>query len=142
MTDKEIRKLGRPELLELLIEQTRRKEELEQQVTDLQAQLKSRDIRLSQAGSIAEASLQVSRVFEEAQQAADQYLQNIQRLEREQQAATDQILGEARKQAEAIVSQAREESGADWQEVSQKLERFYDDHKGLRELIRYMELKL
>lgn len=142
MTDKEIRKLGRPELLELLIEQTRRKEELEQQVTDLQAQLKSRDIRLSQAGSIAEASLQVSRVFEEAQQAADQYLQNIQRLEREQQAATDQILGEARKQAEAIVSQAREESGAYWQEVSQKLERFYDDHKGLRELIRYMELKL
>ena len=142
MTDKEIRKLGRPELLELLIEQTRRKEELEQQVTDLQAQLKSRDIRLSQAGSIAEASLQVSRVFEEAQQAADQYLQNIQRLEREQQAATDQILGEARKQAEAIVSQAREESGAHWQEVSQKLERFYDDHKGLRELIRYMELKL
>ena len=142
MTDKEIRKLGRPELLELLIEQTRRKEELEQQVTDLQAQLKSRDIRLSQAGSIAEASLQVSRVFEEAQQAADQYLQNIQRLEREQQAATDQILGEARKQAEAIVSQAREESGAYWQEVSQKMERFYDDHKGLRELIRYMELKL
>ena len=77
MTDKELRKLRRGELLEMLLEQTRENERLKKQIADLQTQLESREITLKRSGSIAEAALKLNDVFEAAQKAADQYLENV-----------------------------------------------------------------
>ena len=46
MTDKELRRLRRDELLELLIEQTKRADALQVQLDDAQAQLSSRRIAI------------------------------------------------------------------------------------------------
>lgn len=43
----------------------------------------SRTIELEEAGSIAEAALKINGVFEAAQRAAEQYLMNVKRLNRE-----------------------------------------------------------
>ena len=64
MTEKELKKLNRYQLLELLLVQTERADSLEQKVERLQAQLDERELRFSQLGSIAEASVYVSGVFE------------------------------------------------------------------------------
>ncbi|MBQ4266396.1 MAG: hypothetical protein IJB85_12875 [Clostridia bacterium] len=87
MKEKPIRKMSREELLELLIQYTDEKEALEHKVAQLeeklalaQKQLSDRAIAISRAGSIAEASIQLSGVFEAAQKAADQYLENIRRM--------------------------------------------------------------
>lgn len=40
--------------------------------------------RLAKAGSIAEASLEINKIFEVAQKTADQYLENIYRLAEQQ----------------------------------------------------------
>ena len=77
MTDKELKKLSRKELLELLVIQTRKTEQLEAKVKRLEASLADRRIKIKNAGSLAEAAVQISGVLEAAQKAAELYLQNI-----------------------------------------------------------------
>lgn len=77
MTDKELRKLRRGELLEMLLEQTKENERLKKQIAELEAKLNDREIILKESGSIAEAALKLNGVFEAAQKAAEQYLENV-----------------------------------------------------------------
>lgn len=81
MTEKELRRLSRADLLELLVAQGKETQALRQQLEEAQAALRQREIELEQAGSIAEAALRLNDVFGAAQQAADQYLENIRLLE-------------------------------------------------------------
>ncbi len=48
--------------------------------SDLEKHRADRRIRLREAGSIAEAALKLNGVFEAAQEAANQYLENIERM--------------------------------------------------------------
>lgn len=80
MTTKELQKLNRKQLLELMLEQSRRIDQLERQLTATQEELQNRRIVAREAGSIAEAALRLNNVFEAAQMAADQYLENIRNL--------------------------------------------------------------
>lgn len=84
MTDRELKKLSRAELLELLLQQSKEIECLQAQLQRAREILSSREIRLQTAGSIAEAALALNGVFEAAQRAADQYLENVRRLAEEQ----------------------------------------------------------
>ena len=70
-------KLTRKQLLELLLCQTQRVEELESELAALEKKLRERRIAELEAGSIAEAALKLNGVFEAAQAAADQYLENV-----------------------------------------------------------------
>ena len=153
MTENDIKKLSRGVLLEILVEQTKERETEKEQFAQLQEKMKSREIKLSQAGSIAEAALQLNGVFEAAQEAAKQYLENIERLDLERQVQNELVKKEAREEAELILAKARveaaeimnkakEEANQYWTEVSEKLEKFYLEHKGLRELLKYMEMKI
>ena len=85
-TDQELKKLRRSDLLELLIAQEKENERLRSQVEQLEKRLADRAIDLEQAGSIAEAALRLNGVFQAAQAAADQYLENIRRLSEEPEA--------------------------------------------------------
>lgn len=87
MTDKELQKLKRGELLEILLEQSRENESLKIQLADknkaidvLNEKLECRKIDLKDAGTIAEASFKLNGVFEAAEKAAQQYLENLQAL--------------------------------------------------------------
>ena len=80
MTDKELHKLKRSELLELMLAQSREIDRLKKQLAHLENQLNSRALVLEQVGSIAEASLVLTRVFTDAQKAADLYLENVERI--------------------------------------------------------------
>lgn len=77
MTDKELSKMNRKELLQVLLRQSKRIDELERQLAEAQAELDRRRIVAAEAGSIAEAALRLNRVFEVAQEAADQYLLSL-----------------------------------------------------------------
>lgn len=80
MTDKTLRKMSRRELMEMLLEQSKEVERLRAELEQAKQKLRSRQILLREAGSIAEASLRLNEVFESAQKAADQYLLNVKRL--------------------------------------------------------------
>lgn len=73
----ELKKLNRQALLEILVAQSRRIDELEEQLAEAKAALQERSIMMDDAGSIAEAALKINEVFEAAQAAADQYLKGV-----------------------------------------------------------------
>ena len=77
MTDKELRRLSRSVLLEMLISQMQENEKLKQSLEEANAALSNRRIVIEQAGTMAEAALRLNGVFEAADEAARQYLENI-----------------------------------------------------------------
>lgn len=80
MTEREMKKLSRVDLLELLLEERRENERLRVKLEEANARLADRTIQLEQAGSIAEAALQLNGVFQAAEAAAAQYLESVRRL--------------------------------------------------------------
>ena len=80
MDEKQLRRLRRIDLMELLFSQAQEIESLQERVIELEEKLKNREILMAEAGSIAEAALKLNKVFESAQAAADQYLENVARL--------------------------------------------------------------
>lgn len=77
MTDKELRRLSRMELIQLLIEQTEENERLQKELDEAMEKLNDRRLLLSNAGSIAEAAVQINGLMETAQRTADLYLENV-----------------------------------------------------------------
>lgn len=168
MTNQELKKFSRGDLLELLVtrgrENERLQKELEQAGAALEAErkktrelLENRRIQIDEAGSIAEAALRVNGVFEAAEKAAQQYLENVRQLsgrqeevcarrEAESKARADAMLRQAaekcraaeeetRRRCEEMTRQAREESEKYWAEVSRRLESFYREREDLRALL-------
>lgn len=80
MENKELRKLKRIELLEIMIEQSKQIDELKEQLRIATEKLAEKELIMKEAGSIAEASLRINKVFEAAQEAADQYLKSIKKM--------------------------------------------------------------
>lgn len=74
-----LRKLNKLQLLELLAQQEREIQALQELLAVRDAELAERRIRIAQSGSIAEAALKLNDVFEAAQKAADQYLLSLQK---------------------------------------------------------------
>ncbi|MBR5470904.1 MAG: DNA repair protein [Oscillibacter sp.] len=99
MTEKELRKLNRYQLLELLVVQTKRADELQKKLDELEERTAEQHIHLSKLGSIAEASLQLSGVFDAAQKAAGLYLDAARKQ-------AGEIVEDARLQAAGIVRDA------------------------------------
>lgn len=188
MIDRQLGKLKRSELLELLIEQAKEAERLRTELAEAQKSLKSRELKLEEAGSIAEAALQINGVFETAQAAAAQYLENIEALSGRQEAVCARREEESRRKAEKMLEEAQatkeqvqeectrmeentrrqceelaERTGkqceelieqtkqqceemrcqADlqveekWKDISNRLEKFYQAHEELRELLSF-----
>ncbi|MCC8126078.1 MAG: DNA repair protein [Clostridiales bacterium] len=84
MTDKELKRLSRSELLEMLIIQMEENEKMKQRLAEAEAELADRHIRIAEAGTLAEAALRLNDVFAAADQAAAQYLENIKRKAEEE----------------------------------------------------------
>ena len=78
MTDKQLKRLSRRDLLEMLIIQTRKVEALEAKLADTEQKLQDKLLAIEESGSLAEAVLRLNGVFEAAENAARQYLENIQ----------------------------------------------------------------
>ena len=157
MTDQELRKLSRKDLLELLVAQGRERDALQAELEKAIAALADKQLRIEQSGSIAEAALQVNGVFNAAQEAAEQYLENIRlrseqidavcaQREKESKEKADRQLQEAARAAHQIEEDtkrrcqemenaAKEKAETYWAEVSTRLQTFYQEHKELKKLL-------
>lgn len=94
MTEKELKKLGRADLVQLILELTQENTTLRAQLADAQRTMDDRNIQLGSAGSLAEAALKLSGIFEAADAACQLYMENFQRLTREMaNAACQQYMG-------------------------------------------------
>lgn len=103
MTDKQLRRLSREELIDILFDLQTRNEALTAQNQALARQLEDRRLQISESGSIAEAALRLNGVFAAAQAAADQYLL----CAKESLDVAERTLANAKRSADKIVSQAQ-----------------------------------
>lgn len=160
MTDRELRQLKRTDLLELLIAQMKENETLKAQLEEAQTALEERTIAMEKAGSIAEASLVLNGVFQAAQAAGQQYLENIERLSNEQTTICERLEAESRAKADALTAQteadckkraedcrqrcdemlrkAEADSKAYWDKVHAQLEDFCSTRAGLQEMLSFL----
>lgn len=69
--------MSRSELLEMLITQMEENKSLKAQLKEANAALENRQIEIEKSGSLAEAALRLSGVFEAADRAAQMYLDNL-----------------------------------------------------------------
>lgn len=112
MTDKELKKLSRTELLELLLTQSKEVERLKVLLKQANDKVESRALMVEEAGSIAEAALKVNGVFEAAQQAAEQYLENVRALADRENDVYIRREEESKQRAKKIIEDAQRQSDA------------------------------
>ena len=105
---KELKKLSRQELLELLLAQSEELQQCRAENADLKKKLADRNYKLDNAGSIAVASLSLSGIFDAAQKAADEYLYNVRQLADRQAKELQQMQLESKRRLRTEGRQSRE----------------------------------
>ena len=112
MTDKEFKRLNRSQLIEIIYQFQIKVEELTQENQNLSTALEDKRLRITRAGSIAEAALAVNNVMQSAQNAAQQYLDEIQSLYSEIDEECQKIREKANAEAAAVIQQAKMEAAS------------------------------
>lgn len=142
MTDKELRKLTRAELLEILLAQSREIDRLNTDLERIQQQLQKREIALTSAGNIAEAALLLNGVFEAAQAAADQYLENIMSPVMDTETQCSRMLDETRQQCSDMLQATAEKSRAVWEVIRQEIFNPKLDYAQWQQITEYIDRQL
>ena len=100
MTEKELRKLNRYELLEMLLAQGKKLERLERELAEANERLAQRQQIVA---TMAEAAMRLNRVFEAADSAAKGYLSNMELI-------ANGLLDDARRKAARIIKDAEQQA--------------------------------
>lgn len=134
--------LSKNEMIMVMHDQEQEIEKLKAQVSELQAKLDNYEIKISNVGSLAEASAQINDLFVAAQATVDTYIENV----KKQEARCEEALAEVERQSNEIIAEAEavaqkrlEAADAEieekWAVIESRLLVMYDSHKGLKELV-------
>lgn len=102
MTDKEFRRLRRSDLIDIIYEYQKNEEKMAAEIKELREKLEAQELKISNAGSIAEAVAGLNDIFAVAQRTADQYLEKVQEANRDAEKERDEIIAEAHREAARI----------------------------------------
>lgn len=89
MTEKELKRLRRTDLLELLLEQSRENEDLRRDLTQAQEQLKDQTSRMESAETLAETAQTLGSMIKDVQETFERYLETIRLQTQEAESAAD-----------------------------------------------------
>ena len=107
MTDKEFKRLSRAQLIDIIYQLQLQIDNLNEEKQALESELADKRLRLSTAGNIAEAALEMNNCFRSAQNAAEQYLDEIKAIREETEAERQRILAKAHEEAKASIPDAK-----------------------------------
>ncbi len=77
MRSRDCRHYSRRELIEIIYELERREERLERKLEKAREKLKTRSVRMEQAGSLAEVAAVIAGLFDAADETAAMYLSGV-----------------------------------------------------------------
>ena len=132
MPDRELRRMSRTELVEIIFALKQSEDQLKAENAELKEKLADRQLHIENAGSIAQAALELNKVFEAAQAAADDYLASVratisapdnmaEALRARARIEAQQILEQARTDAESLKAQTRQECQAMTEDAQRRL---------------------
>lgn len=134
--------LSKNEMMMVMHDQEQEIERLKAKVSELQATIDNYEIKVEEAGTLAEASAQINNLFEAAQATVETYIENMKKRAEK----SEEILADVQKQADGIISEAeavaqKRLAAADaeidekWAVIESRLLVLYESHKGLKELV-------
>ena len=106
MTDKEVKRLNKAQLIDIIYQLQLRMDELTEKNRELEAALEDKRLRMRDAGDIAHAALEMNACFQSAQTAAEQYLSEIRAMHAEMETERQRLLAEAQREADLIIATA------------------------------------
>ncbi len=132
--ERELRQMNRTELIEIIYALQQNEKNIRAENEELHNLLDDRTLRIQKAGSIAEAAMSLNHVFEDAQKAAEQYLESIKERElavrtgqvdltREAQEQAREIVANAQRQAEEILASANAQAQVSLKEAEEAEQR-------------------
>ena len=124
MTDKEFKRLSRSQLIDIIYLLQLKQEELTAENEKLSKALEDKRLRVSEAGSIAEAALEIHNVMQTAQDAAAHYLEEIRIMRDETEEQCRLLLEKAQKEAEQIAAQAKKDDPSHNSELEEIVKEF------------------
>ena len=111
MISKELKRLSRRELVDIIYQLKKEEQEKQEKIAALEAALAEKRLRIASAGSVAEAAAEITQLLSTAQATADLYLQEIASMKEDTQKECAQLLAEAQQQADKILAEARNNRG-------------------------------
>ena len=127
MTDKEFKRLSRAQLIDIIYKLQLELDKVNEEKQALESELEDKRLRLQSAGNIAEAALEINDCFRSAQNAAEQYLNEIKAIREETEAERQRILKEAQAQAEAIIASTQKTKG-DYNSVTEAIMKEFEQN--------------
>lgn len=138
MTDKEFRRLSRPELIDIIFELRQQLEQRDDEIQLLKQAVEKRELDIMNAGSLADAVVSINGVLEAAQAAADQYILSVKAAnEKAEQTLTaakaeaERIICDAQERAKQIEASAMKSASLIWDDFQSKATEMIEAHKEL-----------
>lgn len=148
MTNKDLMKLSRKQLLELLLRETERVDYLEDRINKAQKKLDERRTVEAEAATVAEAAIQLSGIIEAAQTAVNQYVESVKALSQRLDETGREADSIAQRRAQAILIDAQRQCAERESEIENKvlqstvkLRQMYKNKRMLDELSQEHKLK-
>ena len=107
MIDKNLKKLGRRELVDIIYQLKKNEQQMQGKIAELEKELQDKRIRLSKAGSIADAAAGITDIFSSAQLTADLYLNEINCKREETEKECEKMIADAKEKVERILYEGR-----------------------------------
>ena len=128
MTDREFKRLSRSQLIDIIYQLQLKQEELIADNEKLSKALADKRLRVSEAGNIAEAALEIHNVMQTAQNAASHYLEEIRIMREETEEKCRRLLENAQKDADEIITQAKRGNPSYNSELEELVKEFGQKH--------------
>ena len=150
MNQKELKRLSRGDLLEMMLSLSKENDQLLKELHRLKSELADRTLTVENSSSLAEAALNLNGVFQAAQEACDQYSLNIRHradavLAQAQEKLDDaekrsqEILSGANSRAEEIVAQARAQAKQMLEDAQERIQAREKQYSWITELMENSE---
>ena len=128
MTDKEFKRLSRAQLIDIIYKLQLELDKVNEEKQELESKLADKRLRLQSAGNIAEASLEINDCFRSAQNAAEQYLNEIKAIREETEAERQRVLAKAIAEAKVIIAGAKKTQGGSDSAIEAILKKYRQSH--------------
>lgn len=106
MTDKEVKRLNRAQLIDIIYQLQLQVDALTERNRELEVALTDKRLRIGDAGDIAHAALEINECFQSAQKAAEHYLNEIKAMHAEVEKERQRLLADAQLEADLIIAGA------------------------------------
>ena len=127
MAKNDLKKLGRTDLLRLLLEAEEENDRLKEQVAELRAQLDDRRLRMENCGDLAAAALELNGVFAAAEEACRQYTENIRSRSEDIEARCSRMERESAEKCRRMEQETEKRCRAMEEETAQKFRRILSE---------------